>query len=68
MIDAMRDRGVDGIVLASMSTRWATIPKGLLDGPSVLLNALPAKPCAIASVIPDELEIATATLMAQPKR
>ncbi len=56
MIDAMRDRGVDGIVLASMSTRWATIPNGLLDGPSVLLNALPAKPCAIASVIPDELE------------
>ncbi|HUC14859.1 MAG TPA: LacI family DNA-binding transcriptional regulator [Acidimicrobiales bacterium] len=55
MIDAMRDRGVDGIVLASMYTRWATIPKGLLDGPSVLLNALPAKPCAIASVIPDEL-------------
>lgn len=56
MIDAMRDRGVDGIVLASMSTRWATIPKGLLDGPSVLLNALPAKPCAIAAVIPDEKE------------
>ncbi|MGD0808321.1 MAG: LacI family DNA-binding transcriptional regulator [Acidimicrobiales bacterium] len=56
MIEAMRDRGVDGIVLASMYTRWAAVPKGLLDGPSVLLNALPAKPCAIASVIPDELE------------
>jgi LacI family transcriptional regulator len=56
MIEVMRDRGVDGIVLASMSTRWATIPKGLLDGPSVLLNALPAKPCAIAAVIPDEKE------------
>jgi LacI family transcriptional regulator len=56
MIEAMRDRGVDGIVLASMYTRWAVIPKGLLDGPSVLLNALPLKRCAIASVIPDEIE------------
>lgn len=56
LINAMRDRGVDGVVLASMYTRWAAIPKGLLDGPSVLLNALPAKPCAIASVIPDEAE------------
>ena len=46
MIEAMRDRGVDAIVLASMYTRWAAIPKGLLDGPSVLLNALPSKPCA----------------------
>ena len=54
IIEMMRDRRVEGIILASMYTRWAAIPKSLLDGPSVLLNALPAKPCAIASVVPDE--------------
>ena len=56
LIEAMRDRGVDGIVLASMYTRWSPCPKGCSDGASVLLNALPAKPCAIAAVIPDEEE------------
>lgn len=55
-IHVMRDRRVDGIVLASMYTRWAAVPKALLDGPSVLLNALPSKPCPIASVVPDEAE------------
>jgi len=56
MIEAMRDRQVDGIVLASMYTRWVDVPKALLEGPSVLLNALPSKRCPIASVVPDELE------------
>ncbi len=54
LIDTMRDRRVEGIVLASMYTRWAAIPRALLDGPSVLLNALPDRPGAIESVIPDE--------------
>ncbi len=64
LIDTMRDRQVEGIVLASMYTRWAAIPRGLLDGPSVLLNALPSKPCAIDSVIPDEAEAGRAAARA----
>jgi LacI family transcriptional regulator len=56
LIDAMRDRQVEGIVLASMYTRWVVVPKVLMEGPSVLLNALPTRPCPVASVIPDEAE------------
>ncbi len=56
LVEAMRDRQVEGIVFASMYTRWVSVPKGLLDGPSVLLNALPTRPCPIAAVVPDELE------------
>ena len=56
LIDAMHDRQVHGIVLASMYTRKLSVPKALLAGPAVLLNALPARPAAIASVVPDERE------------
>ena len=52
----MHDRRVDGIVLASMYTRKLTVPKALLDGPAVLLNALPTRRSAIPSVLPDEIE------------
>ena len=43
LIEAMHDRRVDGIVLASMYTRKVTVPKALPDGPAVLLNALPTR-------------------------
>lgn len=54
LIEAMHDRQVDGIVFASMYTRKVMLPKALLDGPAVLLNALPARRSAIPSVVPDE--------------
>ena len=56
LIEAMHDRGVDGIVLASMYTRKIAVPKTLTDGPAVLLNAVPANRSTIPSVIPDEVE------------
>ena len=56
LIEAMHDRRVDGIVLASMYTRKLTVPKALLDGPAVLLNALPTRRSGIPSVLPDEIE------------
>lgn len=55
LIDAMHDRGVDGIVLASMYTRELELPRSLQDGPAVLLNAIPtAVPPPIPCVVPDE--------------
>ena len=56
LIDAMHDRGVDGIVFASMYTRELEIPPGLNDGPAVLLNAVPRGPSEIQCVVPDEFE------------
>ena len=56
LIEAMHDRGVDGIILASMYTRRIAVPKTLMDGPAVLLNAIPASPSSIPSVVPDEVE------------
>ncbi len=64
LIEAMRDRQVEGIVLASMYTRWVAVPKVLLGGPSVLLNVLPTKPCPVAAVIPDEAEAGRAAARA----
>jgi LacI family transcriptional regulator len=56
LIEAMHDRRVDGIVLASMYTRKIAVPKALLDGRAVLLNALPSVRSPIPSVLPDETE------------
>jgi LacI family transcriptional regulator, galactose operon repressor len=56
LIEAMHDRRVDGIILASMYTRKVTVPKALQDGPAVLLNALPSRRSIIPSVLPDEIE------------
>ena len=42
LIEAMQDRRVDGIILASMYTREVTVPGSLLEGHSVLLNAVPS--------------------------
>ena len=62
LIEAMHDRGVDGIVLASMYTRKVAVPKRLTDGPAVLLNALPATRSRIPSVLPDEVEAGRAVV------
>ena len=56
LLETMRDRRVEGLILASMYTRYAPAPVALLDGPSVLLNILPTKPCGVPCVIPDEAE------------
>lgn len=56
LIDAMHDRGVDGIVYASMYTRELEIPSGLNEGPAVLLNAVPSSPSQIPCIVPDEFE------------
>jgi LacI family transcriptional regulator, galactose operon repressor len=56
LIQTMHDRRVDGLILASMYTRKVTVPKALAGVPAVLLNALPKRPAAIPSVIPDEIQ------------
>jgi LacI family transcriptional regulator len=54
-IEAMHDRQVAGIILASMYTRRIDPPAALLEGRAVLLNALPlADSIEIPVVIPDE--------------
>ncbi|BDO40974.1 LacI family DNA-binding transcriptional regulator [Cellulomonas sp. NTE-D12] len=56
LLDAMLDRQVDGIVLASMFTRTRPLPSGLDQVPAILLNALPEqRTTSIPAVIPDEL-------------
>ncbi|GEN81411.1 LacI family DNA-binding transcriptional regulator [Actinotalea fermentans] len=57
LLNALLDRQVDGVVLASMFTQTRRLPSGLDHGPAVLLNALPREPHpTIPSVVPDELE------------
>ena len=56
LLETMSDRQVDGIVLASMYTRKLSVPSALRYGRAVLLNAIPARPAPLVSVIPDELE------------
>lgn len=56
LLQAMHDRRVDGIILASAYPRAVKIPKGLTMGPAVLLNALPKQPSALPRVVPDEVE------------
>jgi LacI family transcriptional regulator len=56
LIQAMYDRQVDGLILASMYTRAMALPKGLPSSPVVLLNALSKRPSALPSVLPDEAE------------
>ena len=66
LLQAMHDRQVDGIILASMYTRTIKVPKGMAATPAVLLNALPKQPSPLPSVIPDEIEagrIAARTLL-----
>jgi LacI family transcriptional regulator len=56
LLEDMHDRQVDGIILASMYTRATEVPKAVGTGRTVLLNALPKRPCPIPSVLPDEAE------------
>ncbi|MFI7612058.1 hypothetical protein ACIBP6_12630 [Nonomuraea terrae] len=44
LLQAMHDRQVDGLILASMFTRTIKVPKGVTAAPAVLLNALPKQP------------------------
>lgn len=55
LAEAMLDRQVDGLVIASMFTRERTLPKSLADKRVVLLNTVPSADGQMASaVIPDE--------------
>ncbi len=65
LLDAMLDRQVDGIILASMFTRLRPLPEPLADVPAVLLNTVPLEPTPLPSVIPDEYAAghAAATLL-----
>lgn len=57
LLDAMLDRQVDGIVLASMYTQRRRVPTRLEQVPAVLLNALPqGRRRGVPVVVPDELE------------
>jgi LacI family transcriptional regulator len=56
LLQAMHDRQVDGIILATMYTRTIMVPKGLTTAPAVLLNALPRQPSPLPSVLPDEVQ------------
>jgi LacI family transcriptional regulator len=56
LLQAMHDRRVDGIILASMFTRTIKVPKALTSGPAVLLNAMPKRPTTLPAVVPDEVE------------
>lgn len=55
LLDAMHDRQVDGIVLASMSTGSRAIPAGLDAVPAVLLNAFGDDDRSLPTVVPDEI-------------
>lgn len=56
LIDAMVDRQVDGIILASMFTMEKPVPSELKQLPSVVLNFQPMEPTNIPVVLPDEYE------------
>jgi LacI family transcriptional regulator len=56
LLEAMIDRQVDGIVLASMYTRKVVVPRLLRTQRVVLLNAIPSRPAPLISVVPDEVE------------
>lgn len=56
LLQAMHDRQVDGVILASMFTRTITVPTGLGTGPAVLLNALAKPKAPLPAVVPDEVE------------
>ncbi|WP_298461527.1 LacI family DNA-binding transcriptional regulator [uncultured Cellulomonas sp.] len=57
LLDALLDRQVDGIILASMFTRSRSVPAGLGAVPAVLLNALGEDLDApLPTVVPDEMD------------
>jgi len=54
LIDAMFDRQVDGIIIASMFTRERPLPARIAEHRVVLLNALPDAGSTAAAIVPDE--------------
>ncbi|WP_200806250.1 LacI family DNA-binding transcriptional regulator [Demequina sp. NBRC 110052] len=56
LLDAMVDRQVDGIVLASMLTHGRELPTGLDSTPTVLLNIAVDGDPGMPVVLPDELQ------------
>ncbi|WP_019135078.1 LacI family DNA-binding transcriptional regulator [Cellulomonas massiliensis] len=54
LLNAMHDRQVDGVVLASMFTQTREVPPELAQFRAVLLNAIPAGPTHVPVVVPDE--------------
>ncbi len=54
LVEAMLDRQVDGLILASMFTRERPLPKSLTTKNLVLLNTLPHEQRVVPAVIPDE--------------
>ncbi|WP_144276262.1 LacI family DNA-binding transcriptional regulator [Demequina sp. NBRC 110053] len=56
LLDAMVDRQVDGIILASMLTHGRSLPTGLDSTPAVLLNISIDGDPGIPVVVPDELQ------------
>jgi len=56
LLDAMFDRQVDGLILASMFTQQRELPLTLERIPAVLLNIEPAGPTRLPVVLPAEYE------------
>lgn len=54
LLQDMRERRVDGLILASAHTRFVDVPPGLDASSAVLLNALAGERSSLPSVVPDE--------------
>jgi LacI family transcriptional regulator len=54
LVEAMLDRQVDGIILASMFTRSRPLPEDIDRIPAVLLNLIAPADATLPSVLPDE--------------
>lgn len=56
LIQAMSDRQIDGLILATMFTRRHAVPKATANAPVVLLNSVAPGPVRVDAVLPDEVE------------
>ncbi|ATE54695.1 LacI family DNA-binding transcriptional regulator [Actinosynnema pretiosum] len=54
LVASLRARQVEGVVFAARFPRLLEVPDGLRDGPSVLLNVLPANDFPAHAVLPDD--------------
>lgn len=64
LIDALVDRQVDGLILASMFTQERDVPSALSQVPAVLLNLGPRQATDLPIVLPDEVEAGRAAARA----
>ena len=55
-VEALIDRGVDGLLYAAMSWRGVVLPQSFVSLPSVLVNCWPAADPCPPAVVPSELE------------